>query len=120
MRWAIVVLHGDDVCGGRVDPIAPENVAGSDVEQLRRHAETFARVNEAGGQNRVDTQLLTNLARIDLLALVLRNHGRRPHDERAHAREFGDHRIGKRKLVKARGRIVAQISEARIARLFFS
>ena len=75
-------------------------------------AEAFAGVNETGRKHRADTELFSDLARISLLALVSCDHGRGPHHERADARELSYHCISERELVKARTRIVAEISEA--------
>ena len=107
-----LVLYCNDVFGGRIYSIAPKQVAGADIQQLCRYAEAAAGVNKARRQHRVDAQLASNVARVKLLSLVFRDHRRRSHHERAHAREFGYHSIGKRKLIKARGRIVAQVAEA--------
>ena len=82
-----------------------------DVDQLGGHSKTFTGVNEAGSQHRTNIQLLSNLARISLLSLVSGDHGRRSDHERSNTRELGNHGIGKRKLVKTRCRIVAQVSE---------
>ena len=45
------VLHANDVAGVGIDAIAPENLARSDVKQLRRHAYAFAGAQEAGGKD---------------------------------------------------------------------
>src|SRR5688572_19338662 len=73
----------------------------------------LAGVNKTGGQHRADVQLLPNLTRVSRLALISRNHRRGAHHERTNAREFGNHRVGQRELVKTRRRIVMEIAETK-------
>src|SRR5882724_4096486 len=63
-------------------------------------------------QHRTHVQLLANVARVHLAALIFRNYRRWSDYQRAHARQFGNDCIGKRELVKAGGGIVTQIAEA--------
>ena len=105
------VLNVDDVGGVGVDTIAPKQVAGVHVNQLRRDADAIAGAQEAGGQDRRDTHLASGLSGVDLNVLILNDLRRRAHDQGAHAGKFGDHGVGERKLVKAGLRIVADISE---------
>jgi len=48
------VLHRDDVAGIGVDAIAPENLAGTHIEQLHRHSQMVLRAQEAARQDCVD------------------------------------------------------------------
>ena len=50
-------------------------------------------------------------ARIGGLALVLRHHRRRPHDQRANPRQLSNHRIRQSEFIKARRRIVVEVLE---------
>ncbi len=70
-------------------------------------------MNKAGGENGADAELLSDLARISLLSLITRDHRRRAHDERSHARKLSDHCVRERELIKTRPRIVTQIPEAK-------
>jgi len=70
------------------------------INQLGRHANAIATAQEACGQHGGNAHVATGLARIDLHALVLRDFGRRTHDERPHAGKFRDHRIRERKFVE--------------------
>ena len=58
------------------------------------------RAQKTRGQHGRDAHVAAGLARIYLHALILNDFRRRPHDERAHAREFRDHRISQREFVK--------------------
>src|SRR2546423_6263685 len=89
------VLHTDDVGRVRIDAIAPEQVSRGDVDQLGRHANTVAAAQKTRGENGGNTHVATGLARIDLHTLVLHDFRRWTDDERAHAREFSNHGIGK-------------------------
>ncbi len=106
-----LVLHSDDIGRRRIDTIAPQNLAAGHVQKLRGDAETLAHMYEPGGQDGINVQLAADVARVGRLPLVLRHYRRRPHDQRADAREFGNHRVGQSEFVKARLRIVIQILE---------
>src|SRR6185369_16707432 len=106
-----LVLYGDDVVRRGIDPIAPDDLAASDVEQLRGHPEALARVNKSGREHRIDAQLAAHICGIDDLSLVLRHYRRRPDDQRSDPRQLGYYRISESKFVKVRSRIVVQIFE---------
>ena len=94
------VLNVDDVRCVRVDAIAPQQIAGSDVNQLGRHAYAIATAQKTCGQHGRNTHVASRLARINLHALVLNDFRRGTHDERAHAGKFSDHRIREREFIE--------------------
>ena len=75
------VLQRQNVTAFGVDTIAPEDLAGQNIEQLRRHAELVPASNKSGGQHRVDPELASRFARIDLLSLIFRDDRTRADDE---------------------------------------
>ncbi len=88
------VLHIDDVGGVCVDLVAPKQIAGVHVDQLRSHANPITRAQKAGGKDSGDAHLASGLSRIGLHALILNDFGGGPHHQRTNAREFRDHRVG--------------------------
>src|ERR1041385_1610566 len=69
------VLHADDVAGFRVNPLAPENLAGADVEELCRDAESIAGPKESRSENCVNTELASRFSSVDGSVLILHDHG---------------------------------------------
>ena len=94
------ILQRQNIAALGVDAVAPKNIAGHDVEQLRRHAQFVAGTYKSGRENGVNTQLAPGFARIDLFALIFCDHRARPHDDRANLRKLGDDGVGESEFVK--------------------
>src|SRR6185437_1428384 len=65
------VLHADDVAGVRIDTLAPENLAGTNVEQLRSHTQPITGAKKSRRQDRINRELASRFSRIDGLILIL-------------------------------------------------
>jgi hypothetical protein len=72
-----------------VNPVAPQNLAAQNIEQLRRDAHFIAGAHENRRQNGVDAQFLSGFARVDVRALIFgddRDSDARSTNEAARAR----------------------------------
>ena len=103
------VLQHQYVAALGINSVAPENVAGRNIEQLRGDTQLFTRADESGRQHGMNTKFPAGVTRIDILALKFCDHRTWPHDDRADLSEFGYNRVRECKLIKTGGRIAAEI-----------
>ena len=69
-----LVLHGDDVFGGSINAIAPDNFAALAIEQLRVNPKMSAHGEKPGRQDRIDVQFASDVGGVDCLPLILRHY----------------------------------------------
>src|SRR5688572_4188877 len=65
------VLHSDDVACVRIDSLAPENLAGPNVEQLCCDSQTISGAKKRRRENRINAEIASGFRGVNNFVLIL-------------------------------------------------